>query len=138
MRARERSMNVLRKMGYMVACAEYWSPFDRRRHDLFGFADLIALPEIKPTEQFPDKTILAIQCVNTHLREHIEKIQANDAAKRWLLTGNDIIIHEWRKLSANGRGSRKVWKLREHAIRSDGRVDVFESMEPLKSAVTAR
>lgn len=99
MRALERSMKLLRKEGLIVAKAEHWNSFAKIRQDLFGFIDAVALS---------DKYIYAIQCVNTHLPEHIIKIHKNQAADVWLSCGGKIVIHNWKQRSKN---KKKSWHL---------------------------
>lgn len=110
MRARERSMRYLRGLGMRVAIAEHWNPHARVRQDLFGFADLVALSMSTDRE---DGQIVAIQCVNTHLEDHILKIANLEAAKDWCSANGGIEIHNWVKRCANGRGSRKTWQLEQ-------------------------
>ena len=38
-------MKYLRDQGYTVAIVEHYNCFTKRRHDLFGFADLLAIRE---------------------------------------------------------------------------------------------
>lgn len=107
-KALERSMKVLRKEGYIVGKTEHWNSFvppHGIRQDLFGFIDALALPYPLPGWTFP---ITAVQCVNTHLPEHITKIQQNEAAQRWLALGQRIVIHHWRQRS---KDKVKFWDL---------------------------
>jgi len=101
-------MRYLRGLGMRVDLAERWIPQARQRKDLFGFADLVALSMSHDRE---DGQIVAIQCVNTHLEDHIRKIAALDAAKDWCAAHGGIEIHNWVKRCSAGRGTRKVWLL---------------------------
>ena len=38
-----RTLQVLRREGYLAAVAEKWNPHSRTRADLFGFADVLAV-----------------------------------------------------------------------------------------------
>ncbi len=107
MKALQRSMNLLRSQGWLCAKAEHWNAFAHVRQDLFGFIDLVGL---SPP---PRGRIYAIQVVNTHLQEHIDKIKANPAAKKWTENGGVILIHDWR---ARVRGGRKRWEVTIHEI----------------------
>lgn len=110
MRAAERSMRYLRELGGFVAKVEHWNQYAHIRQDLFGFADLLWLSD----------RIVAIQVVNTHLPEHIEKIRQNEAAQAWIACGGGLEIHNWKK---RGRGKRKTWQL-ERIDLSCGKLDV--------------
>ena len=39
----QRVMKALRSEGYIVEVVERWDSFSRRRHDLFGFIDILAV-----------------------------------------------------------------------------------------------
>lgn len=99
-RAKQRSMELLRKEGYMVGNAEYWSQFAGRTIDLFNFIDLVCLS--------PDNKIVAVQVTKGFLKEHIEKITGIPAAQKWIECGGLIVIHWWRELGPKGA---KEWIL---------------------------
>lgn len=85
----ERSLKYLRDAGYTVAKAEHWNPFARRRVDLFGFIDLVA---IRPGET------LAVQTTSrSNVAARRRKILGLDAALTWLQAGNRIVVHGWDK-----------------------------------------
>ena len=102
-RAVQRSMEALRDDGYLVGKTEHWNPWvppNGLLQDLFGFIDLVA---IRVGEK-----ITAVQVTKEHVPEHIEKIQANKAAKVWLECGGRIVIHHWRELGPKGE---KKWRM---------------------------
>lgn len=109
-RAAERSMDVLRKDGYLVGKTEHWNPWAGMRgpdgkpfgmrQDLFGFIDLVALGGGK---------IIGVQVTKGMLPQHVEKIAAKPEAKRWLeAPGGQLMIHHWRVRQRNGI---KYWDL---------------------------
>lgn len=100
-RAAQRSMEIMRREGYIVGKVEYWSEFAGRLIDLFGFIDLVAL-------DVAEKKIVAVQVTKDHLPEHITKIQSIPAASAWLECGGEILIHFWREL---GKSGAKDWVL---------------------------
>ena len=125
-RAAARSMKYLRDLvtthpGHkcFVAKVEHWNQFARKRQDLFGFADLVWLSMSTDME---DGQIVAVQVVNTHLPEHIEKINQNAAAQAWMAAGGGIVIHNWKK--AGPRGKRKTWKLQEIEVNPSVRNEI--------------
>lgn len=88
-------MKVLRGEGFVVEKVEYWSPFPPphgRRHDAFGFADLIVLTS----------AITAIQCCAfSGISAHAKKIREIHAARMWLMAGGVLLIHGWRKIDGH-------------------------------------
>jgi hypothetical protein len=44
----QRTLQALRRDGYLAAVAEKWNAFSRTRADLFGFADVLAV-SVRPT-----------------------------------------------------------------------------------------
>lgn len=102
----QRTLAWLRQQDYTVAIVEHWNPFVKRRQDLFGFADLIAFKENEPT-----LLVQATSGTNTSARVH--KISANKHAKRWVDSGNRIIVIGWRQLVAyrkdGSKAKRKKW-----------------------------
>ena len=100
-----RTLDALRKQGYVCAIAEKWNGFAGiilseckecgnvkragRRNDLFGFIDIIA---IKPKE------ILAVQCTSStnHFARKAE-ILALSEPEAWIKAGGRIEIWSWKK-----------------------------------------
>ena len=101
----QRSLALLRKQGYRVAITEHWNAFVRRRNDLFGFADLVAIAP----------AMIAIQTTSgTNVAARLVKILESDAAREWVEAGHRIIVHGWAK--RGGRGEVKRWDCREVEI----------------------
>lgn len=111
MSARARSMEYLRGLSTnpsFVACAEHWNPFAHKRQDLFGFADLVWL-------DMEHNQIVAVQVVNTHLQDHVDKINQSEAARAWRSCGGRIEIHDWKKTAGvkkdGSRSKVKTWTM---------------------------
>jgi carbonic anhydrase len=105
----QRSLKELRARGLTVEVTEHWNAFTKRRHDLFNFADMLALGE----------TITAVQTTSgSNVSARIEKITRDPIvapkAKAWLLAGGKILVHGW--ALRGKRGERKSYTLREVAI----------------------
>jgi hypothetical protein len=99
----QRSLKWLRQRGFAAAITERWCSFSKRRIDLFGFIDIVALCPIG---------IVGVQTTRgANVAARISKIRELDAARRWLDVGGHIIVHGWRKVGA--RGARKLWECRE-------------------------
>ena len=108
------TLRELRRRGAIADVVERWMPGARRRRDLFGFADIIAIV---------DGRIVAVQAYRSGVREHVERITSDPSCRRaalaWLRAGGQIQLWWWRQLR---RGARVVWRPRIHRIliRGDG------------------
>lgn len=98
-----RSTKYLTDRGYMVGMVERYNSFTKRKNDLFGFIDLLAVG---------DGQTIGVQVTSgaNHAARRT-KILAEPRAKLWLAASNRILIHSWDKQGP--RGKRKVWTLRE-------------------------
>ncbi len=107
----QRSIEHLKKRGYRCAIVEHWNSFARRRIDLYGFIDILA---ISPTET------LAVQTTTgANLAARITKAQALPSYADWLASEQcdgwhdprrTVEFHGWAKRGA--RGKRKLWEVR--------------------------
>jgi hypothetical protein len=80
----------LEAQGYLVGKTEYWNSFTCRRHDLWGWCDMLA---IKPNE------ITAVQSTSySNIAARRNKIKSLDSHKTWLQAGGFILIIGWRKI----------------------------------------
>ena len=97
----DRTMAYLRGLGYEVAVVEKWNAYTRTRHDLYGFADLLAMRGIE---------LLAVQATSTgNVSARVKKILAEPRARKWLEPGSQrfLTVIGWSKKGA--RGKRKTW-----------------------------
>jgi len=96
----ERSLKLLRQEGYTVAVTEHFNPFAHIRQDLFGFIDMVAMI-------VPDNGVLAVQTTSFANRNaRVEKIMSLEVAHTWLLCGNRIEVHGWKKVGKKGEFQR--------------------------------
>jgi hypothetical protein len=96
-----RTLSLLKKGGYTVAIVERWNQYSRTRHDLYGFADILAM---KGTE------LLAVQATSgSNVSARITKILAEPRALEWVRPGSQrfLSVIGWSKKGA--RGKRKTW-----------------------------
>jgi hypothetical protein len=85
----QRSLKLLRELGWTCAITEHWNPFAFIRQDLFGFVDILAIK---------DKMMLAVQTTtNENATAREKKIIANENYKVLKSTGCQIEIHGWHK-----------------------------------------
>lgn len=90
----------MKKNGYVIDKAESYNAYSRRKKDLFGFIDYVAIHPEK-------KELLAIQTTSkSNLSTRVKKAEGLDAYWHWLATGNKVVFHGWYK--ENNR-----WKLKE-------------------------
>lgn len=89
----QRSLAWLRENGYSPTVVEHYNPYARRKFDLYGFLDIVALhPE--------HKGLLGIQTTTgDHLQERITKAKKISAFDLWIACGNRVQFHGWRKLA---------------------------------------
>ena len=96
----QRSLSVLRGLGYVAWRVEHWNAFAKIRQDLFGFADILAI-------RVGSKHLLVQTCAASDGAKRRAKILANEHALTWLQTGGEISLHRWAK--RGGRGEKKSW-----------------------------
>lgn len=113
----QRSREELKRQGYATWIVEKpWSPYTKRREDLFNLFDLVGIRGDIPG-------VTGIQACGEDLASHIRKviegyvdgkgvsIPANPYLRVWLQAKNRAFIWAWRKRGAAGK--RKLWELRE-------------------------
>ena len=94
----KRSLDKLRKDGYLVEITEHWNPHAGVRKDLWGFCDLLA---IKGAE------ILAIQVTTqNNMQARINKIRKHKNFIAVKKSGIKIVLHGWGK---GKNGKRIIW-----------------------------
>jgi hypothetical protein len=98
----QRTLQALRREGYLAAVAEKWNPHSRTRSDLFGFADVLAVRAGAP--------VLAVQATSaSNHSARVRKAQALPAVQTWLAAGCAFEVWRWAK--RKGR-----WAVRRQAL----------------------
>jgi hypothetical protein len=96
-----RSLALMRKRGYLAAVVEKWNPHVKRRQDLFGFVDIIAVG---------DHEVVVVQTTTAdNLKSRVRKIEHPKLHKTVSAVrkgGIRILVHGWWKC-------RRRWQLRE-------------------------
>lgn len=107
----EHTLAYLRRHGWDVARTEHWNHYARKRQDLFGFIDVLAVN---------DSNLLAIQTTDgSHHAEHVGKILAVPAA-RLLVYHMDIEIWSWSlRLTREKRLDGKLKRGKQMVLRRD-------------------
>lgn len=83
------SLRHLRTQGYTAEKVEYWDAFAQKRHDLWGFVDVLA---IRPGE------VLAVQTTSSdNVSARVRKIAEHPNVAAVREAGIAIHVHGWRK-----------------------------------------
>ena len=120
----QRTLEWLRKEGYRVGKVERWIERVKKRIDLFGFIDLIAIGK--------EKDIVGIQSCGQAFSEHKKKIciECREAAEGWLGAGGRIILIGWRRLKVKRGGKAMRWEPRILEITPSIIIEVNEENAP--------
>jgi len=94
----QRSLALLRKRGYVAEVVEKWIPQVKRRKDLFGIGDVLAIRE--------GEVLLVQATSDSNVSSRVNKIGDAEATGAVRKAGIRIHVHGWRKA-----GSR--WQCRE-------------------------
>jgi hypothetical protein len=98
----QRSLKLMRDLGYHSQVVERWNPFAHIRQDLYGWIDLVC---VNPTE----RGILGIQTTTmSHSGARTAKAMGNPALIAWLLAGGRLEVHGWRKLKGRWQVAREA------------------------------
>jgi hypothetical protein len=93
-----RSTALLRERGYQVATVEHYNAFTKRKHDLFGCIDLLAIGN--------GETVAVQVTSKSNLAARRHKVEEAEAYPEMLRSGWRVILHGWFK--ENNR-----WQLKE-------------------------
>jgi hypothetical protein len=96
-----RSKAHLSEQGYIVATVEHYNAFTKRKHDLFGCIDLLAIGN--------GETVAVQVTSKSNLSARRHKIEEAEAYPEMLRSGWRVILHGWYK--ENNR-----WKLKEEEL----------------------
>lgn len=105
-----RSLDFCKKNSMSAGITERFNSFTKRRHDLFGFIDMIVLSEGKT---------LGVQVTsrsNMSARAKKIKTECKDDALAWLNAGNEIEVWGWGKIK---KGKRHLWDLRRVKVQKE-------------------
>ena len=114
-----RTLAECKKQGLEAGVVERYNSFTKRRHDLFGFIDIVAIDagglHTRKTgnklEHLDGRTI-GIQATSASNKSaHRQKILDEPLAKVWLLAGNEIKLWTWGKKKVKRGGKAYRWHL---------------------------
>lgn len=84
-----RSKALFVERGYQVALVEHYNSFTKRKHDLWGCIDLLAIGH--------NETVAIQVTSKSHLSERRHKIEEAEAYSEMLRSGWRIVVHGWYK-----------------------------------------
>jgi hypothetical protein len=95
------------------------------RRDLFGIADILAVPTPweRATIPQPGYTLLVQTCPDSHLAEHVAKLLMEPGSRLWLASSDrhQLEVHGWARKTRGYK--RPTWTLRRVVLRyRDGNV----------------
>lgn len=100
----QRTLKKLREEGYLAQVVERWCSFTKRRHDLFGIIDVLAIK---------DGETLAVQTTSgSGASARLKKMLESDTLKPILDAGWKVHIHGWRKVKVKRGGKAMRWEVR--------------------------
>lgn len=99
----QNSLAILRAQGYECWIVEYWNSFTRKRVDLFGMFDILALR---------DGETLAVQTTTSGVAARVKKITDSPYLDAVRKAGWRIEVHGWRKGAKVRGGKTQIWKQR--------------------------
>lgn len=105
-----RSLILLRDRGWQAQSVEHWNPHARRRQDLFGFIDVLAVK---------DEITLAVQPTSdANVSARVKKINESPLLEAVLRAGWRVEVWGWSKRRELG-GQRLLWAVRRVPIRPE-------------------
>ena len=97
----QRTVLHLRKLGYQTANVESYNYFTKRKKDLYGCIDILAIG---------NGETLAVQVTSkSNMSARIKKIEASEFLAEMLRSGWRVIVHGWWK-GTNGRYQLKEFE----------------------------
>ena len=111
----QRCIAELKKLNATYQVVERWNSWAKKRIDLFGCIDILAIIPCDACESMTGRKLVGIQaCAGGDHAKRRAKAMAEPKLGEWLLVGNEFEIWSWAKRGE--RGKRKVWTLRREEI----------------------
>lgn len=84
-----RTLNTLANAGYRAGVVERWIPNAKRRVDLFGAVDVLAIGH--------GETLAVQVTTGDHVADRVRKLQACEALPDMQAVGWRVVVQGWRK-----------------------------------------
>lgn len=101
-----RSLEAIRKRGYKPWCVEYWNSFSRKRVDLFGCWDIMAVG---------NSEVLLVQTTSySGVSARVKKIADNDFTPDCREAGIRMEVHGWKRaeVACKNGNTKAQWRCR--------------------------
>lgn len=86
----KRSLDLLKKQGCISQVVERWNSFARKRIDLFGIIDIVAIR---------DKKIVGIQATSaSNHTARVHKSKESEVLEKWKEAGAEFEVWSWKKV----------------------------------------
>lgn len=102
----QRTLAWLRGQGYTAQVVERWCAYSRRRIDVLGFGDILAVGN--------GQIVLVQACAGASHAARKAKALAIPALRTWVECGGTFWVVSWSKRGP--RGKRKVWTERAEEV----------------------
>jgi len=99
----QRTDRYYEELGYIVGNVERYVHQCKRKFDLFGIIDRIAIS---------DRDTIGLQVCKADFQAHDMKILASDMSPRWVQGGRRLILIGWTKQKVKRGGKSMVYKHR--------------------------
>lgn len=94
------TLRHLRKDGWQAEVVEHWNPHARRRVDLFGFVDVLAVGE---------QGTIAVQATTAaNVSSRVKKINEHENRDKVLAAGWKVVVYGWEKRKGRWVLAREV------------------------------
>lgn len=92
-----RSLALLRSQGWHCEVVEHWNAFSRKRHDLWGWCDILCLNGERKLRDWA--TIVAVQTTTkNNMNARIKKIRKSDTFEMVRCCGISVQVHGWHRV----------------------------------------
>ena len=99
-----RTLAYLRKQGFIAQVVEKYNMFSKKRIDLFGCIDIVAIRN-------DIQGVLGIQVTSRgNIQDRVKKCKEEDKMRVWLAAGNQLQVHGWGLMGKKGK--RKKYELK--------------------------
>lgn len=106
----KRTLQRCRKLGWIPDVTERWLPRTRRRKDLFGFIDVLAINLQGTASDLIGIQCTAGSCVSARVKKITTDPDVKGKAIAWLEAGGRIEVWGWRKLKVKRGGKAVRWE----------------------------
>lgn len=112
----QRTLQECRRRGWHAGVVERWNPHARVRHDLFGFADIVAITcDLRNAPGPPPvgPQLVAIQATSGgNVSSRMKKVAARREADAWVAAGGRVEVWGWRSRKVKRGGKAVRWAVR--------------------------